>query len=181
MRHRIDKTEWHYVVEESNYNLIRIFLNDEMVIAQPMYISDDFRKYGFLDKKEILENVPAYVNRVQDIGLKVKVGEVTEDEWSKRTDFYVEFYAYKDEAMVANIANYKIGSRIGSYSGRALKSARQEVNEFMYDIRPKPTDIVKETFGYSIPKGMVKVTYRNGEEELLMENDPRYVEHKYLY
>ena len=121
MRHRIDKTEWHYVVEESNYNLIRIFLNDEMVIAQPMYISDDFRKYGFLNKKEILENVPAYDNRVQDIGLKVKVGEVTEDEWSKRTDFYVEFYAYKDEAMVANIANYKIGSRIGSYSGRALK------------------------------------------------------------
>jgi len=51
----------------------------------------------------------------------------------------------------------------------------------MYDIRPKPTDIVKETFEYSIPKGMVKVTYRNGEEELLMENDPRYVEHKYLY
>ena len=135
MHHHIEKKEWHYVLEESNYHLFRIFLNDKLVIAQPTYVSEEFKKLGFLDNDEIAADIPAYVRRVKENQLVVEPDELTEDEWSKRTDYYMDFSAYKDGKLAARMERYKLGTRNGSYAGMLYKKVLWNVHSFMYDIR----------------------------------------------
>ena len=178
MHHHIEKKEWHYVLEESNYHLLRIFLNDKLVIAQPTYVSEEFKKLGFLDKDEIAADIPAYVRRVKENQLVVEPDELTEDEWSKRTDYYMDFSAYKDGKLAARMERYKLGTRNGSYAGMLYKKVLWNVHSFMYDIRPEPTEIVRVAYNSSSPDGKIEVTFRNGMNELISSDDPRYIEYK---
>lgn len=117
----------------SEYKLIRILLNDEVVLVQPENISKEFKELGFLNEDEILKDLPGYVKTLQEKGLSIKSGQLEEDEWSKRTEYTMDFHAYVNGEKVATMS-HDIYTRIGSYAGGRYSRILNEVDRFEKDL-----------------------------------------------
>ena len=126
--------KWNYELDELNeYELIRIFFNDEVVLVQPEKVSKEFKELGFLSKDEILKDLPGYVKTIQEKGLSIKSGHLEEDEWSKRTEYTMDFHAFVNGEKVATMS-HDIYTRIGSYAGGRYSRILNEVERFEKDL-----------------------------------------------
>ncbi|HFJ9404226.1 TPA: hypothetical protein ACGW3F_003330 [Bacillus paranthracis] len=160
--------EWNYALEEhSKYNLIRIFLNNKLIIAQPKKVSDGFRKVGFLDKNEIEENIALYVHNIIKEGLSIRDGALDEDEGAKCTIYTMWFHAFKGEEKIASMG-CELYYRPGSYAGMMYNKVSKEVDEFMNDLdRLHEEDIVD--VGPCNIKDWVKVKFKTQKHTLMHE------------
>lgn len=160
--------EWNYALEEhSKYNLIRIFLNNKLIIAQPKKVSDGFRKVGFLDKNEIEENIALYVHNIIKEGLSIRDGALDEDEGAKCTIYTMWFHAFKGEEKIASMG-CELYYRPGSYAGMMYNKVSKEVDEFMNDLdRLHEEDIVD--VGPCNIKDWVKVKFKTEKHTLMHE------------
>lgn len=160
--------EWNYALEEHRkYNLIRIFLNNKLIIAQPKEVSDDFRKVGFLDKNEIEENIALYVQNIINEKLSIRDGALDEDEGAKRTIYTMWFHAFKGEEMITSMSS-ELYYKSGRYVGMKCDAVSKEVVEFMNDLdRLHEEDIVD--VGPCHIKDWVKVKFKTQKNTLMHE------------
>ncbi|GFZ88573.1 hypothetical protein GCM10010978_30180 [Compostibacillus humi] len=65
---------------------------------------------------------------------------------------------------------------IGRRENSPYNNCVMNVHSFMFDIRPKPTDIVHIAYQSSLPNGKIGVTFQNGTEDFISSDNPKYME-----